>query len=37
MKAKDQVLVIVFLARQTLVSCMYRSRLFMITLTGQSY
>jgi hypothetical protein len=36
MKAKDQLLVVVFLARQILMSCMSRSQLFMTTLTGQS-
>jgi hypothetical protein len=36
MKAKDQLLVAVSLARKTLVPCMSRSRLFMATLMGQS-
>jgi hypothetical protein len=35
MKAKDQLLVVVSLAHQILVSCMSRSRLFTVTLTGQ--
>jgi hypothetical protein len=36
MKAKDQLLVVVFLARQALVPCVLRSRLFMALLMGQS-
>jgi hypothetical protein len=36
MKAKDQLLVDVSLARQTLMPCMSRSHLVMATLTGQS-
>jgi hypothetical protein len=37
MKNKDQLLVTVSLARQTLVYCMSISRLFMGMLIGQSY
>jgi hypothetical protein len=36
MKAKDQLLVAVSLARQTLVPCMSKSQLFVATLMSQS-